>query len=132
MPRLKTKKQPKPLLSRLMRAENAFRIAYQEHTAWGQKMVLARTELLEANAEERAKLALQYPEDPLIAAQAKIATDEMLKWYKKIGVVRPTRDECANCGAKFNETQRYSGVSFCLPCEESIDGPDIRTVTSDA
>lgn len=91
MPRLKTKKQPKPLLSRLMRAENAFRIAYQEHTAWGQKMVLARTELLEANAEERAKLALQYPDDPLIAAQAKIATDEMLEWYKKLGVVAPVQ-----------------------------------------
>ncbi len=86
MPRLKTKKQPKPLLSRLMRAENAFRIAYQEHTAWGQKMVLARTELLEANAEERAKLALQYPDDPLIHAKALEAVEEMLAWYKKLGV----------------------------------------------
>ena len=75
-------------LTRLMKAENAFRIAYQEHTAWGQKMVNARTELLEANAEERAKLAVKYPYDQLIQSAAKQATDEMLAWYKKIGIIQ--------------------------------------------
>ena len=93
MGKLKLKKPAAPILSRLQRAEGLFRIAYLEHAAWGQKMVLARTELLEANAQERAKLALQFPDDKLIQVKCNEATEELLAWYKKIGTVVPVHKE---------------------------------------
>ncbi len=91
----------KKKLTRLQVAEGAFRIAANEHIAWGQRMVHARTELLEANAEERAKLALQYPDDKLIQSESAKSTKELLDWYKKINAVAINLSKETSRGRKF-------------------------------
>lgn len=59
----------------------------REYHAVGQRMVFARTEFLEANAEELAQLAEKFPDDRLIVGNAKKAIQDLLDWNVKIGVI---------------------------------------------
>jgi len=58
-------------------------------------MVVARTEFLEADAEEKARLAVRFPDDKAIVANSNKANDELIGWRVKIDGVETVKDEVA-------------------------------------
>jgi RNA binding exosome subunit len=82
-------------ITRLQKAEARFRSLVNEHRATGQLMVVARTEFLEADAEEKAKLAVRFPKDKAIIANSNKANDDLLGWRVKIDGVETVKDEVA-------------------------------------
>jgi len=82
-------------ITRLQKAEARFRSLVNEHRATGQLMVVARTEFLEADAEEKAKLAVRFPNDKAIVANSNKANDELIGWRVKIDGVETVKDEVA-------------------------------------
>ena len=68
------RKSPQP--SRLEKAQAWFSYLAREYKAIGIRMVNARLEFLEADAEERAKMHLEHPDDEVIknAAESRART----------------------------------------------------------
>ncbi len=84
---------PRKSRTRLEVAEARFRGLVNEHRSTGQLMVIARTEFLEADAEEKAKLVKRFPDDAAIVANSNKANEELLNWRMKIDGVTTVKDE---------------------------------------
>lgn len=80
------RKAPQP--SRLEKAQAWFSYLAREYKAIGVRMVNARLEFLEADAEERAKLHLQFPDDEVIKNAAEKAAQDLHDWNVKMGRVQ--------------------------------------------
>ncbi len=82
----KPKRKP-PQPSRLEKAQAWFSYLAREYKAIGIRMVNARLEFLEADAEERAKMHLEYPDDEVIKRAAEQAAQDLHDWNVKMGRV---------------------------------------------
>lgn len=81
-------KKNKDKTTRLIRATERFRHLVNQYRSVGQMMVKARSEFLEADAEEKAQLALKHTDDRVIQEAALTAAVELEKWKKLSGEVR--------------------------------------------
>ncbi len=87
MPRKHKPKRKPPQPSRLEKAQAWFSYLAREYKAIGIRMVEARLEFLEADAEERAKMHLEYPDDEVIKHAAEQAAQDLHDWNVKMGRV---------------------------------------------
>ena len=87
MPRKHKPKRKAPQPSRLEKAQAWFSYLAREYRAIGIRMVNARLEFLEADAEERAKMHLEYPDDEVIKRAAEQAAQDLHDWNVKMGRV---------------------------------------------
>ena len=92
MPRKHKPKRKAPQPSRLEKAQAWFSYLAREYRALGIRMVTARLELLAADAEERAQMHFNHPDDEVIKRAAIQAAQDLHDWNVKMGRVQEVEE----------------------------------------
>ncbi len=119
MPRKHKPKRKPPQPSRLEKAQAWFSYLAREYKAIGIRMVNARLEFLEADAEERAKMHLEYPDDPVIKHAAEQAAQDLHDWNVKMGRVQEIEETTNEDGTTTYATINVDEVKHMAPNDET-------------